>query len=333
MRNLVPTSLAPLGFTPVPRKHRYDGWTPERQRAFIAALAQTGSVKAATRRINMSAEGAYYLRAAPGAESFRAAWEAALAHGVQNLTDLAIERATEGTPVPVYFRGEQVGEKRWFDNKLLMFILRHHLPDRYGTTLNGGTRSRATIEREAAENCPVCKERAATEAQAAADAPSEEARRVDIDQQLFGLYASKVEAERRHRVAGEVIAADFTLRQLTHLEVMLDGAGLGVELMDRWTTRPSDWGGTVPVHVSEISAFLASLREAFWAHIGAPVRPALRVDPEQSEADTVQYGPTRAERAAAASAAQQRIAAAQAEWEAATTEKGWAAWRERAGKG
>lgn len=25
-------------FTPVPRKYRHDGWTPERQRAFIGAL-------------------------------------------------------------------------------------------------------------------------------------------------------------------------------------------------------------------------------------------------------------------------------------------------------
>ena len=34
-------------FTPVPRKYRHDGWTTERQRAFIAALADTGSVSRA----------------------------------------------------------------------------------------------------------------------------------------------------------------------------------------------------------------------------------------------------------------------------------------------
>ena len=33
-------------FDPVPRKYRHDGWTPERQKAFIAALADTGSVSA-----------------------------------------------------------------------------------------------------------------------------------------------------------------------------------------------------------------------------------------------------------------------------------------------
>ena len=31
-------------FEPVPRKFRHDGWTRERQKAFIAALADTGSV-------------------------------------------------------------------------------------------------------------------------------------------------------------------------------------------------------------------------------------------------------------------------------------------------
>ena len=65
-------------FEPVPRKYRHDGWTPERQRAFIGALADTGSVSRAARYVNMSPEGAYYLRRRPGAESFPRAWEAAL---------------------------------------------------------------------------------------------------------------------------------------------------------------------------------------------------------------------------------------------------------------
>lgn len=62
MQDLVPTFRPVPDFTPVPRKYRYDGWTAERQRGFIAALAETGSVKAAAERINMSPEGAYFLR-------------------------------------------------------------------------------------------------------------------------------------------------------------------------------------------------------------------------------------------------------------------------------
>ncbi len=89
-------------FPSVPRKYRYDRWTAGCQHAFIAELAQTGSVKSAAKRINMSSEGAYYLRRQPGADGFRAAWNAALATGVQRLTDIAIDRAVEGVPVPIF---------------------------------------------------------------------------------------------------------------------------------------------------------------------------------------------------------------------------------------
>ena len=48
-------------FEPVPRKYRHDGWTPERQKAFIAALAESGNVTAACEHVGMTTEGAYYL--------------------------------------------------------------------------------------------------------------------------------------------------------------------------------------------------------------------------------------------------------------------------------
>ena len=136
MQNRTPASpagRAPVpAFTPVPRRDRCDGWTPDRQRAVIDALAELGSVSRAAKRINMAAEGAYMLRRAPGADEFRAAWDAALDHGVQRLADIAIDRAMEGVAVPVFWRGEQVGEKRWYNDRLLMFLLRHHQPARYG---------------------------------------------------------------------------------------------------------------------------------------------------------------------------------------------------------
>ena len=135
-------------FAPVPRKYRHDGWTPERQRAFIEALADTGSVKHAARRINMSPEGAYYLRRQPGADGFRKAWSAALDFGVQSLVDIAIERAKEGVPVPVFYKGEQVGERRRYNDRLLMFILKHHMPSKYGADLHGGTKHPDTLMRE-----------------------------------------------------------------------------------------------------------------------------------------------------------------------------------------
>lgn len=132
-RSLPRTKMQPvhLDFTPIPRRYRHDGWTPERQRAFIAALAETGSVKHAAQRIGMSIDGAYQLRRQKGADSFAAAWHAALDQGVQRLEDIALERAIHGIEVPVYSYGKLVGTRRVFNDRLLMFLLRNRAHDRY----------------------------------------------------------------------------------------------------------------------------------------------------------------------------------------------------------
>ncbi len=125
-------------FTPVPRKYRHDGWTPERQRAFIAALADTGSVSRAAAMVNMAQTNCYTLRRAAGAESFRRAWEAALDFGVARLKDVAFERAIDGYLVPVFVAGKLMGFRRKHNDALLMFCLRHYGQDAGGkrTTIN-----------------------------------------------------------------------------------------------------------------------------------------------------------------------------------------------------
>jgi hypothetical protein len=67
-----------LDFEPVPRRPHANGWTPERQRAFVAALALTGSRQAAARAIGRHAFGAEQLRKARGGRAFAAACDAAL---------------------------------------------------------------------------------------------------------------------------------------------------------------------------------------------------------------------------------------------------------------
>ena len=86
----MPDKPAPLpaatlpAFAPVPRaKDRSNGWKPEVQRAFIEALAETGSVKSAARRVGRAEVGAYLLRRHPEAEEFRRAWDAALDIGMR----------------------------------------------------------------------------------------------------------------------------------------------------------------------------------------------------------------------------------------------------------
>ncbi|MDF7777807.1 hypothetical protein P1X14_21305, partial [Sphingomonas sp. AOB5] len=143
MQNRVPVARdqrAPLpDFAPVPRKtNRHDGWTPERQKAFVEALADTGSVRRAAAMVNMSQANAYALRRAHGADEFRRAWDAALDFGLKRLKDLAFERAIEGELVPVFVAGKLMGFRRKRNDALLMFCLRHYGQDASGkrTTIN-----------------------------------------------------------------------------------------------------------------------------------------------------------------------------------------------------
>ena len=69
-----------LHFTPVSVRGRMRAWQPERQVEFIAALARGVPLDEAARLVGRSRSTAYALRRQPGAESFTAAWVAALNH-------------------------------------------------------------------------------------------------------------------------------------------------------------------------------------------------------------------------------------------------------------
>jgi len=65
-------------FHAVQTRARRDGWTPLRQAEFIGHLAQARCVTTAARAVGMTRQTAHRLREREGAESFRAAWDAAL---------------------------------------------------------------------------------------------------------------------------------------------------------------------------------------------------------------------------------------------------------------
>ncbi|MEM6475723.1 MAG: hypothetical protein AAF687_06110 [Pseudomonadota bacterium] len=125
-------------FSPVPLRTRSDGWTPERQCEFIEALADTGSVSAACKHVNMTTVGAYRIRRLPEGASFAAAWEAALDLGVRRLEDVAMERALNGVAEPFYVHGKHVGERKRYNDRLLMFLLRNRAPARFGNSVTKG---------------------------------------------------------------------------------------------------------------------------------------------------------------------------------------------------
>ena len=88
--------------------------------------------------VNIAQTNCYELRRAPGAEGFRRAWDAALDFAVPKLKDIAFQRAIEGELVPVFSGGKLMGFRRKYNDKLLMFCLRHYGQDASGrrTTIN-----------------------------------------------------------------------------------------------------------------------------------------------------------------------------------------------------
>jgi hypothetical protein len=72
-----------IAFTPVPLRARADGWSPRLQVRFIDALARGLTPAAAARELGKNRQTAYALRKRPGAESFAAAWDAAIAFALE----------------------------------------------------------------------------------------------------------------------------------------------------------------------------------------------------------------------------------------------------------
>ena len=111
-------------FCPVPTRTRRDGWTVRRQADFLGMLVETGSVTGACEAVGMSRKSAYGLRARPGAESFAAAWDAALGAPARKVTvrDLAYV-AFEGRIRLRFFRGRYRGYSQVPDNTALLRLV------------------------------------------------------------------------------------------------------------------------------------------------------------------------------------------------------------------
>jgi hypothetical protein len=248
-----------LDFDPVPRRARHDGWTPRRQRAFIAALAETGSVRQAAEAINMTPEGAYYLRRQPRSDAFRAAWDAALDHGAEIVDGKALERSIHGVPVPIFQGGKQVGERRVFNERLTMFLLQHRKPEKYGHARKGD------VSPEEADRAETVRAEIAAAAATWAE-------------RLSALYRGRVRMERQKRLAGDIVAADFYLRQLTHMEVLLE-LGRGAKFLLLIANDGQDEGPGISdegqVYGTDTTQRLDALRREAWAKAGEPDRPIL----------------------------------------------------------
>ena len=256
----VPAGELPA-FAPVPRKcARHDGWTPERQRAFIEALADTGSVEAAARAVDMSSVGAYHLRRQPGAEGFRAAWEAALALGVQRIEDVAMERALNGVEEDVYSYGKIVGTRQRYNDRLLMFILRNRAPERFAA--GGGPKGLNAVSKTRLAQLKK-QWRAEWEAEQRNVTAQEVRARIDRKIEDIRRRIERERPERRAALTAETLAAFARFCELRDRDLAAAGA-------DARTRRITEVTLTTPT-----------------THFDPPARPALPAPSSEPEEPSI----------------------------------------------
>ena len=213
-----------LEFEPVPRKtQRADGWTPERQRAFIAALSATGSKRQAAIAIGMAAYGVDQLLKAEGNEGFRAAFDRAM----------AIAQA------------------------------------------NGSLRIAKGVADAAARNAQLAPPSRLRGHQPPPEPEYSEDHKWDLIHSVGIKFMRKVAAERSARLGGEIVAADFYLRQITVMEVMLDlmstDFGFDAQAVLRQLRRGDH---SLPQIASTwLSDWMDRARRMWWEQEGEPERP------------------------------------------------------------
>ena len=116
---------------PPPRRYRRDGFDAERQQQFAEHLRDTASWKDAARLAGISRTTAYNLYNSPDGAAFRALVDEAFKGADLLLDSTALDRAVNGQEEIVYYKGERVGVRWKYDNKLLMFLLRARNPLKY----------------------------------------------------------------------------------------------------------------------------------------------------------------------------------------------------------
>ena len=227
-----------LDFEPVPRRvARADGWTPEIQSAYVAALAVTGSERQAAAVVERAAYGVTQLRKVEGNESFLAACDKAMEIWRER------ERVRRSDSLLAAARGE---------------VARTRGPGRPRLAWSGA----ATRQPPPAQGEPE-----------AADGDSTEP--MLWLERMLKLYLIKLESERSARLEGHVAAADLYVRQATAIEVMMDlaaaGCGLDVfEMLDRLSVEGVHF---IQVAETPFSRLLDEARRRHWEARGEPARP------------------------------------------------------------
>ena len=105
--------------------------------------------------------------------------------------------------------------------------------------------------------------------------PVDEEQMWDLVHNLGARFSRKVVAEREARLAGEIVAADFYLRQITFLEVMLDltAKRLGWDAAEMLRELRCGEHHVTNIVSTPLADWLDRARRIWWSQEGEPDRP------------------------------------------------------------
>jgi hypothetical protein len=97
----------------------------------------------------------------------------------------------------------------------------------------------------------------------------------DLIERICRKFMKKIAVERQARLAGEIVAADFYLRQITHLEMMFDllSTKFGFDPQEVLRDLRRGRHGLLEIATTEFSDTLDASRRAWWREEGEPARP------------------------------------------------------------
>lgn len=274
-----------MDFEPVPRRPRVGGWSPDVQRAFIAALAVTGSRRRAAAAVGRAQFGVDQLLKAPGSEGFAAACERAEA--------MAAEKGNQRLALGV--RTVAAEDKAW------------KLPDApwSGPAAGAARRARGRGVK------PLDPE------------PLTDDAKLEMLTAIMRRYCLKLGKEREARLNGRIAEADFVVRQITWLEVafdLLSGDGFALLADFRHRGHP-----LIDIAATPFSEAMDEARRRHFLEAGEPGGPHHPLRALLDQRDDYALEPLDGDTGDAEAKAEQRRARAAAYAEAAEEQVRWEA--------
>ena len=105
------------------RAQRYDGWTPDRQRTFLEAIAEGHTVFTACVKVGMAVSSAYALRRRAAGAGFALGWRAANLIARDKVADTLLARAIDGQVETLTRQNGDTVTRHRFDNRLASTML------------------------------------------------------------------------------------------------------------------------------------------------------------------------------------------------------------------